>query len=265
MRSFTFGILLVSTLFVSLAKADDFGSWDQVRRDYDAGRYSQALTTLLESPQPSAPFYYNLGNIYFRLEKYGLALAYFEKAWHLAPFDSEVRHNFKLSLERMKAFTGRSFTDFSASGPIERFDETLPLPELAGALGLLSFFFLIYLTLSYRKNRNLIHVLTLPSGLAASLSLTGVILFSTLHWIAQMDPALVLMHDAIIRSGPGPHFLELSEGFSGMKVRAIKKTTVTHSVNSTSSEKNEGETWYQVRYGPKEIGWIQESALLGGI
>lgn len=80
-------LLLHSTMGEKLFLAEKY---------YNEKKYKDALEIYkkLESEgYYSSDFYYNMGNIYYRLGKLGYAILYFEKAARLAPANEYIRHN----------------------------------------------------------------------------------------------------------------------------------------------------------------------------
>jgi tetratricopeptide (TPR) repeat protein len=72
---------------------------------YAQGQYARAVDLyqrLLNSDRESKALYYNLGNAYARLEEWGEAIRYYEKARQLRPSDARVEH----SLEQVRRRAG---------------------------------------------------------------------------------------------------------------------------------------------------------------
>ncbi len=65
------------------------------QKDYQQAlqAYQQILAQGYESPE----LYYNIGNCYYRLNKIGKAILYYEKARKLAPNDPDIRYNLELA------------------------------------------------------------------------------------------------------------------------------------------------------------------------
>lgn len=67
---------------------------------YRSGNYEEAATgyeEILASGFASADLYYNLGNAYYRLDRFGLAILNYERALRLAPAMSDARENLALA------------------------------------------------------------------------------------------------------------------------------------------------------------------------
>ena len=64
-------------------------------RAYEAKNFSQALQYYEEEVHsvPSSSAYYNLGNTYYRLKKYGKAILAYRRSLRLNPDNADARHN----------------------------------------------------------------------------------------------------------------------------------------------------------------------------
>ena len=70
---------------------------------YKSGNYQAALEGYrdIAAKEPYNPgAFYNAGNAYFRLNKPGLAILYYSKAFRLDPRDSDIRANLDFAMKR---------------------------------------------------------------------------------------------------------------------------------------------------------------------
>lgn len=103
-----------------LKKAEDF---------YNNKKFDEALKiySKIESDgHISSDFYYNFGNIHFRLGNLGKAILYYEKAYKLNPNDDNVQHNLNIcyskTLDKME-FNENFFIQTFKQGMVYRFSE----------------------------------------------------------------------------------------------------------------------------------------------
>ncbi len=92
---FLFVALVVGVIGVSEAQKNNV-LFDQGNKQYAAEQYQQAIDSwkLIEKTgNESAAMYYNLGNAYYKLNKVGPSIYYFEKALQLAPNDNDIKNN----------------------------------------------------------------------------------------------------------------------------------------------------------------------------
>ena len=69
---------------------------DQGNKAYQSGDFRGALNyydEVLQSQRQSAPLYYNIGNCYYRLDEFGKAVLFYERAARLKPNDRDIQHN----------------------------------------------------------------------------------------------------------------------------------------------------------------------------
>ena len=93
MRHFIlFFLLFISTVFGLPICATSPTEGD---RAYEAKNFSQALQYYEEEVHsaPSSSAYYNLGNTYYRLKKYGKAILAYRRSLRLDPDNADARHN----------------------------------------------------------------------------------------------------------------------------------------------------------------------------
>lgn len=50
----------------------------------------------------SGKFYYNLGNAYFQVQEYPLAILYYERALALLPTNDDIQHNLEVAMDKLK-------------------------------------------------------------------------------------------------------------------------------------------------------------------
>lgn len=82
------------------AKAELPTNWTKASEAYQDKQYAEALRLyegFIEDGYASAALFYNMGNAYYRQDKIGLAILYYEKALKLSPRDAAVRANLDLA------------------------------------------------------------------------------------------------------------------------------------------------------------------------
>lgn len=85
------------------AKAELPTNWTKANEAYKNKQYAEALKLyegFIEEGLASAALFYNMGNVYYRQDKIGLAILYYEKALKLSPRDAAVRANLTLAQSR---------------------------------------------------------------------------------------------------------------------------------------------------------------------
>lgn len=91
-------VIILSSLFIALnlSPFSDKEIFENSINLYNSGNYEEALDkfkSLLSKGYNNFEIYYNIGCSYFKLEKYGFARFYFEKALLYKPFDKDLYQN----------------------------------------------------------------------------------------------------------------------------------------------------------------------------
>ncbi len=92
----------VFTLFlVNLSSAAPIDDWfSRANKLYEEQKYDSAVTyyqKIVETGVNNSALFFNLGNAYFRTDKIGLAILYYEKAKLLAPDDTDIEANIRFA------------------------------------------------------------------------------------------------------------------------------------------------------------------------
>ena len=230
----------------------DWGIWQEARKDYDSGNYEQALFAFQTHPADDANYHYNLGTLYYRMIRYGHALAHLEKANLLQPHDSDIQYNLSQVQSKLGQILGVENLD-PASSWLEKLSDRLSLQEIRTALGLLGIILVMTWLHGYRKVKDLTKTLLRPAALIslAAFSTTASI-YGLQRFTATASPSYCTSSQ-VVRSGPGEHFLELARLKEGMKLRLLSQSV---------SAQGHLELWSQVRYSQDGIGWVKASGLL---
>ena len=95
--------LVVFLCCVFLTKAQNDALFEQGKVAYKEGNYTEAVhrwETILDAGEESAAVYYNLGNAYYKLNKVGPSIYYYEKALQLNPGDKDIKNNLQFAKNR---------------------------------------------------------------------------------------------------------------------------------------------------------------------
>ena len=90
--------LLIIFLFISFSLGNE-SLFQRGNDEYKLGNYTKALDFYLQIEDArleSASLYFNMGNCYFKLEKVGRAIQYYEKAKKISPLDEDTEGNLEL-------------------------------------------------------------------------------------------------------------------------------------------------------------------------
>ncbi len=84
----------------ALSAADFKAQLDTAEQCYKSARYEQAIATyeqIVDNGFESAELYFNLGNAYFKSNKFPMAIVNYERALKLNPTDEDIQFNLQLA------------------------------------------------------------------------------------------------------------------------------------------------------------------------
>ena len=217
---------------------------------YNENAYDSAATVykkIIDQGYSSATLYYNLGNTYYKLRNYPLAIFYYEKSLKLDPNNEDTRHN----IETAKLF----LTDKIESVP-EVFIKTWwnKLSNMFSinvwavisliALGILLISLFFYLTAKTR-------------GLKKSMFFIGIFMIilticsfsistKKYNYFKSQNEGIVITPTITIKSSPSSSSVDLFVLHEGAKVMVLDKT----------------DQWEKIKIANGSIGWLPSSAII---
>lgn len=216
---------------------------------YEEQSYRQAIEAwqqVLDVPHQSAAVHYNLGNAYFRLGAFPLAVLHYERARRYAPGDEDLLHNLDLVRKKLP-----DRFEVPPPAPWRRLVETIT--RLAGAggwsRGALVTIWLSLAATGMALFTRLLFLRKIGTWLAAVTFLLSLFCIGLAHnrWqdLRHTDAA-VLMEDRIqVRSTPAEDGTEIFLLHGGVKVRVEREVR----------------QWVRIRLPDERVGWIPRSAL----
>ena len=98
-RIYLLMIMMIAALGIS-AQSIQEQEFAKANKYYDENRYDTAVVIyerILADGYESAPLLYNIGNSYFKMRNYPMAILNYEKALKLDPRNEEIRHNLDIA------------------------------------------------------------------------------------------------------------------------------------------------------------------------
>jgi tetratricopeptide (TPR) repeat protein len=99
MKKITLSALLIFSIFTVLSANPDslvvVANNHYVNNDFQ--KAADTYTRIIEMGYLSPELYYNLGNAYFKMNKFAYAILYYERALLLKPNDRDIKHNLELA------------------------------------------------------------------------------------------------------------------------------------------------------------------------
>lgn len=202
---------------------------------YNQGKFEQSLKILVDRGLKTGADFYNAGNCYYKLGRFGQALSHFKKAKRLMPGNTDIDHNLKLSLDQLNKTgslpkDGSIWTNYGVA-VTDQMPWSLIFLLFAGSTLLFCLLF----------QRNLQRPLTVTTYIIVLSCL------STVYLIKKTSIGSVISDIMVVRSGPSDTFTELFKLPAGTSV-VLK------------GQKRDG--WLQVQFSSNQIGWAQEKDLL---
>ncbi|MBO5958019.1 MAG: tetratricopeptide repeat protein [Bacteroidales bacterium] len=217
---------------------------------YNENAFDSALVVykdIVEQGYSSATLYYNIGNTYYKLRNYPLAIYYYEKSLKLDPNNDDTKHNIEIAqlflTDKIEAvpelFIKTWWNNFSNTFTLNTWSIiTLVL------IGLLLTCIFFYITAKTR-------------GLKKSMFFTGILLivlticsFSISakkhNYISTNNEGIVIIPTITIKSSPSNSSVDLFVLHEGSKVKILDNT----------------DGWEKIKIANGSIGWLPASSII---
>ncbi len=213
---------------------------------YKKGDYQAALEVYgkFAAAQPGSPWaFYNMGNAWFRLDRNGLALLNYARAFRLAPRDADIRANLEFVLKR----SGQIFVPEGVPRALHYLYYFLSDRELSAAAAALWWLACALLSVSFLRPA----LRGKLGGLAAG---CGLMLALSLLWLAARSSgpfsgaAVITAEGSVpLMSGPGHNFKTYA---------ALPEARLVKVLDDTDA------AYYEVGIPSEGIkGWIRKTAV----
>ena len=215
---------------------------------YNESRYDTAVIIyerIMEEGFVSAPLLYNIGNTYFKMRNYPMAILYYEKALKLDPTNKEIKQNLAIAnaliidkIEPMPVFFLTKWwrnigNQLSANG-------------WAGAslklFGLLLILLFVYFT---ARTRGVRKASFFTSILVIILFVCSLIFAYQKHqYLNEQNEAIVMTPTITVKSSPSSSGVDLFVLHEGTKVEIMDKA----------------DNWDKIKIADGSVGWMPSSA-----
>jgi len=241
-------------LIFLLAIADNFfaqnailDTLNKANEFYQAKNYEQAeaaYSSLVNQGYEGTELFYNLGNTYYRENKLGLAILYYNKALVLSPNDEDIIYNLTIANSRMidKIDTLPEFFLF------KWWESTLAILNLSGWSYLSYILFLLLLlcfALYYLVRQAKIQRISFFAGLIFFLFLIISSVFTGVKLNRELSEknGIILNNVVVVKLSPDEKSNDAFVVHEGLKVKLEDK------VNN----------WVKIRLHDGKVGWITDS------
>lgn len=245
--------LLILSLFLALMGKAQQGAeqwFEQANAAYNAGLYDSARVCyerILATDVESVPVYYNLGNAYYKMREFPMAIYYYEKALKLDPSNEEVQTNLAIANQAIvdkiepvpESFIVKGWRNARAmlSG-----DSWAWCSIVCFALLLLSLFLFL------RSRKVGLRKLGFFAGIVLLLAFALSVIFATqLKQTAQtQDQAILTTPTVMVKSSPSEESVDLFVLHEGAKVSILESSN----------------GWCKIRIANGSVGWLTEDSML---
>ena len=253
MKRYTLLLILIATLaspFGIKAQQSAEQWFEQANSAYNSGSYDSALmlyNRIAETDMESVPLYFNMGNTYYKMREYPMAIYYYEKALKIDPSNEDVRTNLAIAnmaivdkiepVPQSFMVKGWSALKRALSG-----QQWTYLSIVAFALLLVSAF--VFLRSRRMALRNLGFFVGLLMMVVFALS---VVFAAQLKQAAlTQDQAIVMTPTVTVKSTPNEASVDLFVLHEGTKVQIL----------------DAADGWNKIKIANGSIGWLQAETML---
>ena len=243
--AFYFFIFLISAGVLFAETPEEL--YIKANSDYENGDYEKAISSyeeLLDMNKVSLEVFYNLGNVYFKSKKIGKAILNYERALRMAPRDSDIQLNLRLTRAMAIDKINTQERGFILDAALFLYDR-MNINELTVTCSILYFFIIMLLVFSIffvAKRRKIFY----------TASVFGIILFiffafllAKVHSENFVKSGIVITENIDVRSGPKEDYLLQFTLHEGTKVSIIKET----------------QGWYEIELSRDLKGWIPKTSV----
>lgn len=209
---------------------------------YADGNFEKALEGfegLEEAGFVSGEIDFNIGNCYFKLQKWGKALLFYERASRLLKRDSEIKTNLKITRSKIKDQVSTPAKPFFLK-PFDALTHFLNSWELALLNVMIAWLLILALSIGlffpqkFKRIKGFICLLLL-------IQIFSFVPWLMIHEEEKNSKAIILSEEVEVLSGPGPSFPVSFKIHEGSKVDI----------------QEEGGVWSQISLPNGLSGWVQ--------
>ena len=245
MKRYTLLIWLSFAALMLKAQTQNEQWFERANAAYNAGNYDSAMMLyeqILATDMESAPLYYNMGNTYYKMHEYPMAIYCYEKALKLDPSNDDVRTNLEIAnlaiVDKIEPVP-QSFIVRGWNGLKHKLssDQWAYVSLAAFALLLVA----VYLFLRARKTGW--RKFGFFSGIVVFIVMALSVLFAAQlkQASSKEDQAIVMTPTVTVKSSPNTASVDLFVLHEGAKVTIL----------------DEADGWDKIKIANGSVGWLQ--------
>lgn len=217
---------------------------------YNESAYDSAARvyeSIINKGYSSATLYYNLGNTYYKLRNYPLAILYYEKSLKLDPNNIDTKHNIEIAkafisdkIEEVPEFFLKTW--WNKLGNIFTINTWAIISLIIFGLLLLCLF--LYLTARTRALKKSMFF----SSLLMIILVVGTfsISFKKYNYIKNHNEGIIIIPTITVKSSPSSSSVDLFVLHEGSKVKILDET----------------DNWGKIKIANGSTGWLPTSAII---
>jgi len=252
MKSFIIILLIMLILPGSLLSNNFSEVMKKANDSYQRGEYEKALNSyklVYDNGYLSSDLYYNMANAYGKLNKFGYAILYYEKALFLNPNNSNAIYNLKIinkkNIDKIISQSGKA--EIAGVNQIYNFLRGFSMSLLVYVF--LFFWVLIWGILIAKKldikffKTNSFTFLTIFFSIIALFNF--VLIIGNYYSINNITLGVVIAQEIDVIDGPDDEYKKLFKIHEGLKVEITK----------------ERGDWFQITLPNGNVGWVKTSQM----
>ena len=223
--------------------------FEQGNKAYNEGAYEVAAKNYLQivdGGEHSAELYYNLGNVYYKLNEIAPSIYYYEKALLLNPGDADIKNNLayakNMTLDAIEVMPETGLAKIYNSATSYFSFEQWAYVSVALML-LFVFCYLLYYFLRYATYKRIAFVSGIVFLFLAFATIT--ITYSKYNIFSSDQPAIVFDKEVVVKSEPNDTSAETFRLHEGTKVLILDEL---------------GE-WKKIKIADGKTGWLDNKSI----
>ena len=241
MKKIFFLVLIIANT-ISAQNADDlFSSANDLYKNEKFEKAIERYKEIESQGSISSELYYNLGNSYYKLNKVGPSIYYFEKALKINPLSEDVKNNLvfakRLSLDKIEELPKTVFQKFNINYLQQlSYNQWAIVVIVFSVLGSLLFLLFYFADTPFIKRFYFV-----TSSLSFILLITALIITFNQYSISKNNTeAIVFVEKVEVRNAPTFNSEEVFTLHEGTKVLVLDAV----------------DNWKKIRLADGKIGWI---------
>ncbi len=217
---------------------------------YNENAYDSALSTykkIIDQGYSSSTLYYNLGNTYYKLRNYPLAIYYYEKSLKIDPNNEDTKHNIEIAqlfltdkIESVPELFIKTW--WNKLSNIFTIGTWSIITLILLGLSLICIFFYITARTRVLKKGMFFMGIIMIIVTAMSFSISA----KKYNYIKSTDEGIIITPTITIKSSPSQSSVDLFVLHEGAKVKILDKT----------------DSWEKIRIANGSIGWLPSSTVI---